>query len=121
MDANWTQNKREGLTLACKSLWFIQARQESNLQPPVLEFRPEGPVRDTDAPRSRYRQPIVASPRWQGTTVNSKTIQEPIHETRVGCSLGDGVAQRKVGNGVTPSSRSRPLPLPHQEWEAVGR
>ena len=31
------KNKREGLTLACKSLSYLQARQESNLQPPVLE------------------------------------------------------------------------------------
>ena len=37
MDTNGHKNKREGLTLARKSLSYLQARQESNLQPPVLE------------------------------------------------------------------------------------
>ena len=64
------KNKREGLTLACKSLSYLQARQESNLQPPVLENAGKDP--GVEKQRQSGTQPHPP-PLWTATLAVTAT------------------------------------------------
>src|SRR2546428_10642711 len=83
MDSSWTQKSRARRSgLARNSLQFKQARQESNLQPPVLERSPSnaGVEAFVDFQRLSSERPTPASLDNAGVGTNPGTGRSsPVH------------------------------------------